>query len=131
MKMMLAALASTAALATLVGSTGAEAQAPAPAPAATPSPAWESLLRQTIDQMQRGQPDYDRMSPALVDATHQQLAQIQQAFTQLGKLTAVKFEQTTPEGMEIYTVTFEHGTTQWGIFVGADGKIAGLGFKPA
>lgn len=129
MKTMLAALAAAAALSGLAGASGAQAQAPAPA--ATPAPAWEGVLRQTIDQLQRGQPDYAKMVPALADATRQQMPQIQPIFAQLGKLTAVKYEQTTPQGMEVYTVTFEHGATQWGILVGADGKIAGLGFKPS
>jgi hypothetical protein len=34
-----------------------------------------------------------------------------------------------PGGADIYEVRFEHATTEWRIMLGADGKVASLGFR--
>ena len=128
MKKMLAVLAAATMFATL-GADPPSALAQAPATASTP--AWEAVLRQTIDQLAQGKPDYDRMVPPLADAAKQQQSQVEQLFMQFGKLTAVKFDRTDENGIEWYNVTFEHGVTQWGIKVEPDGKISALGVRPA
>jgi hypothetical protein len=131
MTKMLAALASTLALALLGPGATALAQAQATAPAATPAPQWEGVLKTTIDQLEAGQPDYSKMTPELADATKAQADQVKQVFGQLGKLTALKFDQMGPQGSEMYTATFEHGSLRWVILVQPDGKISGLGAMPA
>jgi hypothetical protein len=35
----------------------------------------------------------------------------------------VQFESVSPAGVDVYEVTFEHGTVQWRIKLGPDGKI--------
>jgi hypothetical protein len=50
--------------------------------------------------------------------------------TQLGALQSVKFTGVGQGGMDIYEVQFEHGKTEWRVILGADGKAAGIGFRP-
>ena len=130
MKKILAAMATAAALAALGPASTALAQAPAAA-APVAAPQWQGVLKTTIDQLEAGQPPYDKMTPELAAAARQQEDQMKQLFGQLGKLTDLKFDQMGPQGSEIYIGTFEHGSLKWIILMGPDGKISGLGAMPA
>ncbi len=96
----------------------------------TPAPGGEAALRRNIDEVRRGQPNYDLMSPALAALTRQQLPQIQALLTQLGAVESVAFKSVGPSGADVYEVKFEHGSTEWRIVLDLDGKVAGLGFRP-
>jgi hypothetical protein len=96
----------------------------------TPAAGSEAALRRNIDEVRRGQPNYELMSPALADLTRQQLPQIQTILGQLGALESVTFKSVGPGGMDVYEVKFEHGTSEWRISLDSDGKVAGLGFRP-
>ena len=89
----------------------------------------EATLRRNIDEVRRGQPNYELMSPALADLTRQQLPQIQTILGQLGAMESVTFKSVGPGGMDVYEVKFEHGSTEWRIMLDSDGKVAGLGFR--
>ena len=96
----------------------------------TPAPGGEAALRRNIDEVRRGQPNYDLMSPPLAALTGQQLPQIQALLTQLGAVESVTFKSVGPGGADVYEVKFEHGSTEWRIVLDSDGKVAGLGFRP-
>jgi serine-type D-Ala-D-Ala carboxypeptidase/endopeptidase len=96
----------------------------------TQSPGTEAALRRNIADLQRGEPNYDQMSPQLAEVTRQQLPQLKALMTQLGALQSVKFTGVGQGGMDIYEVQFEHGKTEWRVILGADGKAAGIGFRP-
>ena len=49
---------------------------------------------------------------------------------QLGVLQSVTFTGVGPGGADIYQVKFEHGTTEWRIMLGTDGKAVSIGFRP-
>jgi serine-type D-Ala-D-Ala carboxypeptidase/endopeptidase len=93
------------------------------------SPGTEAALRRTIQEVQAGQPDYERMSPQLADLTRQQLPVLQSTLTGLGALESVTFKSVGQEGADIYEVKFGHGTTEWRVALGPDGKIQGIGFQ--
>jgi CubicO group peptidase (beta-lactamase class C family) len=93
-------------------------------------PRTEAALRRNIGELQLGQPDYERMSPNLADATRDQLAQLKIIMDQLGALQTVTFKGVGPGGADIYEVKFEHGSTEWRIMMDSNGKIASLGFRP-
>jgi hypothetical protein len=88
----------------------------------------EAALRRTIDEIRRGQPSYDLMSPGLATATRQQLPQIQATMEKLGPLQTLVFKGIGPGGGDIYEVKFENGSTEWHIGLSADGKIEFVGF---
>jgi serine-type D-Ala-D-Ala carboxypeptidase/endopeptidase len=96
----------------------------------TPSPGTEAALRSNIGELQRGEPNYDQMSPQLADITRQQLPQLKSRIAQLGTMQSVTFTGVGPGGADIYRVKFEHGTTEWRIMLGADGKAVSIGFRP-
>jgi CubicO group peptidase (beta-lactamase class C family) len=96
----------------------------------TQSPGTEAALRRNIEEIQRGEPNYDQMSPQLADITRQQLPQLKAAMAQLGALQSVTFTGVGPGGADIYQVKFEHGATEWRIMLGADGKAVSIGFRP-
>lgn len=86
--------------------------------------------RRNIEQLQRGEPNYEQMSPQLADITRQQLPQLKGAMTQLGASQSVTFTGVGPGGADIYQGKFEHGTTEWRIMLGDDGKAVSIGFRP-
>ena len=96
----------------------------------TQSPATEAALRRTIDELRTGQPKYELMTPALAEVTRQQLPQLQSAVSQFGSVESVSFKGVGPGGADIYEVRFEKASTEWRIFVGPDGKTAGMTFRP-
>jgi serine-type D-Ala-D-Ala carboxypeptidase/endopeptidase len=94
------------------------------------APGTEAALRRNIEELQRGEPNYDQMSPQLADVTRQQLPQLKTVMGQLGTLQSVTFTGVGPGGADIYQVKFEHGSTEWRISLGPDGKAIGIGFRP-
>ena len=96
----------------------------------TQSPGTEAALRRNIQELQRGEPNYDQMSPQLAAVTRQQLPQLKTTMEQLGALQSVTFTGVGPGGADIYHVKFEHGTTEWRVMLGADGKAVSIGFRP-
>jgi CubicO group peptidase (beta-lactamase class C family) len=96
----------------------------------TQSPGTEAALRRNIEELQRGEPNYDQMSPQLADITRQQLPQLKATMAQLGALQSVTFTGVGPGGADIYQVKFEHGTTEWRIMLGSNGKTVSIGFRP-
>lgn len=95
----------------------------------TPDPRTEAALRRNIDDLLLGQPQYEKMSSGLANATRQQLPQLIPILTKLGALRSVTFKGVGPGGMDIYEVTFEHGSTEWRILMQSDEKIASVGFR--
>jgi hypothetical protein len=93
-------------------------------------PRTEAVLRRLVDELRRGQPDYDQMTPAFADVTRQQLPQIQPALQQLGAMQSVTFKGVGEGGLDIYEVKFENGGLEVRIVLGADGKIQGVGLRP-
>jgi CubicO group peptidase (beta-lactamase class C family) len=96
----------------------------------TQSPGTEAALRRNIEELQRGEPNYEQMSPQLADATRQQLPQLTTTMKQLGALQSVTFTGVGPGGADIYQVKFEHGTTEWRIMLDADGKAVIIAVRP-
>ena len=97
----------------------------------TASPGAEDALRQVIDELRRGEPDYARMAPALADATRQQLAGIKGLLATLGDLKSLTFQSATPNGAgDVFAAAFDKGSLLWTISVGDNGRINGLGVRP-
>jgi hypothetical protein len=56
---------------------------------------------------------------------------MEQDIGSLGALKSIKFSAVSPQGWDIYDVTFERGSTAWQITpASADGKIWGMGYGP-
>jgi len=70
------------------------------------------------------------MSPALANATRQQLPQMQPMIAGLGALQSVTFKGVGPAGADIYELKFEKGSLEYRIFLGPDGKMEGANMRP-
>ncbi len=96
----------------------------------TAAPGSDAALRQMIQDLIAGKPNYDSMSPGLADATRQQLPQIQSMLAKLGSLQSMSFKAVGPAGPDIYTVRFEKGGLEYRIWLGVDGKIESANAHP-
>jgi CubicO group peptidase (beta-lactamase class C family) len=93
----------------------------------TPAPGSEPTLRQLIGDLSAGTPHYDRMTPEMAKLTREQLGQLQQLLNSLGAVQSVTFKEVTPEGYDVYKVTFANGIAEFGVTVQGDGILSGAG----
>jgi hypothetical protein len=96
----------------------------------TQDPRTEAALRRDIEELRLGQPNYEKMSPSLAEATRQGLPQITALLAQFGAVKSVTFKGVSPGGADIYVVTFEHGSMDWRLMMLSDEKIASIGARP-
>jgi hypothetical protein len=94
------------------------------------APGGEAALRQMIEDLRLGKPDYDAMTSVLATATRQHLPQLRSTITQLGAIQSITFKGVAPAGADIYEVTFENGSQEWRIWLAPDGKVESANFRP-
>lgn len=67
--------------------------------------------------------------PALAEATRQQLLNLRRSLEYLGQLQSISFRGVGNGGWDIYEVRFANGLSIWRVFLGPEGKIAGMLFQ--
>lgn len=87
------------------------------------SPHSEAAVRRIIDELRRGKPDYDRMSPAMAQQTRRQITKDQTAIVSLGALQSLTFMRVGVAGPDMYRAVFEKGTLEWRIWLSPDGRV--------
>jgi beta-lactamase regulating signal transducer with metallopeptidase domain len=97
---------------------------------AAPLVGSEEMLRQYIEAVARGKPNYDRMTAEVAAQTRQQLAFYQGILTKLGGLNALSFAGVTSMGNDIYMTHFANGTAEWRIGLARDGAIGRVALGP-
>ena len=90
----------------------------------------EAMLRQYIEALGRGEPNYDRMTSEVAEQTRQQLPFNQAILGRLGALRAMSFRGVTSMGSDIYMVNFANGTAEWRIGLVKDGTIGRIALGP-
>src|SRR5580658_52647 len=93
-------------------------------------PGSEAAIRVEIEEMQRKQPTYERMTPEFAEVARPQADHVERLIGGLGTLQTITFKGVGPGGFDIYQVKFEHGSLDWRILLDADGKVAGEGLRP-
>ena len=96
------------------------------APLATSEP----MLRQYIEALGRGEPNYDRMTAEVAAHTRQRLPFNQAIVSRLGALRALTFRGVSNMGSDIYMAHFVNGTAEWRIGLAKDGMIARVALGP-
>ncbi|MGO6943942.1 MerR family transcriptional regulator [Rhizobium johnstonii] len=91
-----------------------------------PLPEGEIVLRDVIEEHARGEPDLDRMSPALAVLAEEQKDFIQAELEKAGKLKHLSFKGVSQVGLDIYDADFEHATIEWGFALTHRGRISHL-----
>ncbi|HTQ98359.1 MAG TPA: serine hydrolase domain-containing protein, partial [Candidatus Acidoferrum sp.] len=89
----------------------------------TSAPGSERALRELIDGIVTGAPDYDHMVPAFANTVRQGLSGVQAMFANLGSLQSVSFQRVLPNGRDVYHVAFQHGSQEMEILLAPDGRI--------
>ncbi len=97
---------------------------------AAPMAGSEEMLRQYIEALGRGEPNYDRMTSEVAAQTRQQLPFNQAILSRLGALRAVSFRGVTGMGSDIYMANFANGTAEWRIALAKDGTIGRIALGP-
>jgi bla regulator protein blaR1 len=97
---------------------------------AAPLAGSEETLRQYIEALARGEPNYDHMTAEVAAQTRQQLAFYQGILSRLGELRAMSFAGVTSMGNDIYMTHFANGTAEWRIGLAKDGSIGRIALGP-
>jgi len=96
----------------------------------TPQAGSEEMLRQYIESVARGEPDYDRMTADVATFTRQQLPFNQAILSRLGALRAMSFRGVTGMNNDIYMAHFANGSAEWRIGLLKDGTIGRIALGP-
>jgi beta-lactamase regulating signal transducer with metallopeptidase domain len=96
----------------------------------TPQAGSEAMLRQYIDAIARGEPDYDRMTSEVAAQTRRQLPFNQAILARLGALRSLSFRAVSPMGSDIYIAYFANGSAEFRIGLVKDGAIGRLALGP-
>lgn len=99
-------------------------------PRSIPQAGSEEMLRQYIEALGRGQPNYEHMTSEVAAQTHQQLPFNQAIVARLGPLRALSFRGVTSLGNDIYMAHFANGTAEWRIGLVKDGTIGRIALGP-
>jgi bla regulator protein blaR1 len=99
-------------------------------PRTAPLAESEAMLRQYIEALGRGEPNYDRMTTEVAAQTRQQLPFSQAIVTRLGALRAVSFRGVSPLGSDVYMAHFANGSAEWRIGLVKDGSIGRIALGP-
>jgi hypothetical protein len=109
----------------------AREQAVRPAPLRrSPVAGSEQALREYIDALGRGAPNYDAMTPQLAAITRQQLLLYQAVLARLGTLRAMSFRAVTQTDNDVYLAHFSNGSAEWRIGLVKEGKIGRISLGP-
>jgi hypothetical protein len=109
----------------------AHKQAVRPAPQRrSPVPGSEQALREYIDALGRGVPNYDDMTPQVATNTRQQLLLYRAVLARLGTLRAMSFRAVTAAGNDVYIAHFSNGSADWRIGLVKEGKIGRISLGP-
>jgi len=90
----------------------------------------EAMLREYIEALGRGKPNYDRMTSEVATQTRQQLPFNQAILTKLGPLRAMSFRGVNGFGSDMYMAHFANGTAEWRISVARDGTVERIALGP-
>jgi hypothetical protein len=99
-------------------------------PRSIANPLSEPTIRRTAEELARGEPNYDLLTPGMQEVTRAQLAGLQQTFQSLGPIESVTFVEVGPQGGDAFDVKFANGALRWTITLTPDGKTAGAGIRP-
>jgi hypothetical protein len=102
----------------------------AASPRVTPTPGGEAALRQLIDGIRRGEPDYARMSVQAANAMHQQLRLHREIWARMGVVQVISFVGVGSAGEDIYEVRCENGSAEVHIDLLKDGRIGSMALGP-
>jgi hypothetical protein len=115
---------------TFEGAHASGATERAVSPRSVPLAGSEAMLRQYIEALGRGEPDYARMTAEVAAQTRRQLPFDQAIVSRLGALRAMSFRGVSALGSDIYIAHFANGSAEWRIGLVKDGTIGRIALGP-
>ena len=88
----------------------------------------EAILRGIAD-LQRGTPNYERMTPDLAAKIRRQAGELHETFTALGEVEQIFFRGVGPGGYDIYGIKFAKASAEIRLLLAADGRAADVIFR--
>jgi D-alanyl-D-alanine carboxypeptidase len=88
----------------------------------------EAMLRRTIASLATGTLNSEDMGPELAEGMHSRLPNLQKVMAGLGAIRSVRLQWAGPDGVDHYEVVFQNGVQNWNVWVGKNGKLAGIWF---
>ena len=95
-----------------------------------PLPGSKETILRGIDDLQRGAPNYERMSAALAAKIRRQASELQAMFKAFGAVESIFFRGVGPGGYDIYGVKFVNGVAEFRILLGVGDKVDDVIFRP-
>lgn len=96
-----------------------------------PLPGGAEAVKRYLQELARGTPNYDLMSPDAAQSTREQLPALQAAVSKLGAIKTLTYTGIGPyDSLDGYNVMLANGEVQSGIFMTPDGKIASVWVRP-
>jgi len=95
-----------------------------------PRPGSKEMILRGIDDLQRGAPNYERMSAPLAAKIRRQASELQATFKAFGAVESIFFRGVGPGGYDIYGVKFANGVAELRILLTADDKADDVIFRP-
>jgi hypothetical protein len=86
-------------------------------------PRTEPLMRQFVDDVRHGKPQYNRMLPSLAGMLREDLGNLQDDMEPLGAFKSMVFKGVSEGGSDIYQVKFENGQMEFRLGIATDGTI--------
>jgi hypothetical protein len=91
------------------------------------SPGTQVSLRNWIESLENGNPNYDELTPELAEIERRQMPITLGSVRSLGNLKSITFQGVSMTDYDIYSVIFAHGERQLGIYPLTDsGKVPGI-----
>ena len=90
----------------------------------TPAPGAKDAVLRGIADLQRGAPNYDRMTPWLAAKIRRQASELHTMFASLGAVEQIFFRGVGPGGYDIYGVKFANGSAEIRLSLAPDGKAS-------
>ncbi len=99
-------------------------------PRTAPQPESAVALRRVVDELARGELDYDLMSADWARLTRERQMLLQKTFEELGAVRAIAFEEVDVQGDDVYAVTFANASLLCSIALDAQGRTARFACSP-
>lgn len=96
----------------------------------TPQPGSKDAILRGIADLQRGAPNYERMSASLATRIRRQASELEAQLNAFGVVESIFFRGVGPGGYDIYGVKFAKGSAEFRVLLGADGKADDVIFRP-
>jgi hypothetical protein len=95
----------------------------------TPLPGSKEEVLRAIADIQRGAPNYGRMSAPLAAKVRRQASELEPVFKALGAVQSIFFRGVGGGGYDVYGVKFARGTAEFRVLLETDGKIDDVLFR--